>query len=312
VTLQGDGFPRCSVATIQQFGVEACDAASQVGSGAIRDRVGPAGAPIELRAYVPNGSAPGTVIIYLDQPNGGLDIAFEGQVMPSDDDAYGSRLVVPIPVELQRPGGLYMSITDIDILLHANAGAPYAAIAACPPNSPGFKTVVSFNPTSPGAPADPLSSTAAATCTAAPPPPVNPIPRPAPPPAPPAPPAPPPPAPESSERAVAAFGVRLQRKDGKVRGLHLTGMSRGTRVSVRCLQRCGRRGAELRKSVRDGKVGLKRPLRPRSRFEVRLSQTGLVTRFARYRVDRRARTAIRTQAGCLGDRGAQRACPAAR
>jgi hypothetical protein len=246
------------------------------------------------------------VIFHLDQSNGGLEVAFEGQVMPSDDGAYGSRLVVPIPVELQQPGGLYMSITDIDILLHANAGAPYAAIAACPPNPPGFKTVVSFNPTSPGAPAGPLSSTAAATCTAAPPPPVNPIPRPAPPP----PPAPP--APESSERAVAAFSVRLQRKDGKVRGLRLTGMSRGTRVSVRCRQRCGRRGAELRKSVRDGNVGLKRPLRPRSRFEVRLSQTGLVTRFARYRVDRRARTAIRTQAGCLGDRGAQRACPAAR
>jgi hypothetical protein len=306
VSLQGDGFPRCSLATIAQAGVEACPDGSQLGSGTIRGLVGAARAPVEFGAYVVNGSSPGGVIFHLFIP-GSLQFAFEGQVVPSNDPAFGSMLVVPIPPELQQPvPGIYHAITDFDLLLHANAAGPYVAIGGCPPSPPGFKTVVSFNPAAP----DPLETTATASCVAGSPPAVNPMPRrPAPPPAPPG--NPPPAGTAPTERAAGAFRLKLKRKKGQIRQLRLTGVAPGARVSVRCLSRCGRRGAELRDSVRTGTVRLRRALRPRSRFEVRVGGSGLVTRFARYRVDRRGRTAVRTKAGCLDGAGAARTCPAA-
>jgi hypothetical protein len=313
VTLLGDGFPRCSLETIGQSGIEACPDGSQLGSGTVKGRLGPAGVSLEFNAFVVNGSSPGSVILYLALPNSPVTIAFEGQLLPSDDPdpAFGSMLDVSIPPELRRPGGLDHVITDIDVLLHANAGGPYVAITGCPLGTLDFKTTVAFDQAAPGAPASPLTTTASAPCLAGPPPPVNPMPRlPASPPPPPAPPPPLPPAAKPPERAVAAFGLRLKRQRGKVRKLRLTGVPAGARVSVRCLSRCGRRGAELRDSVRNGTVRLKRVLRPRSRFEVRVGGSGLVARFARYRVDRRGRTAVRTKAGCLDDGGVARACPA--
>lgn len=283
--LQGDGFPRCAIETIRQSGAAACPAGSQLGSGAVKGKLGPSAQPIEFAVSVVNGAVPGTVILDLSIATSGTHLPIEGMVLPSDDPAFGSMLVLPIATELQQPvPGIYHAITDIDVLLHATGAAPYVAIAGCPQGSLGFKAVVSFNPAAPAAPAGPLSSTASAAC--------------------------PPPAPGTTppDRAVAEFGVRLKRKHGAVRRLRLTGVTPGAVVSVRCLRRCGGRGGELKKSVRGGTVRLKRPLRPRSRFELRVGEPGLVARFARYRVDRRGRT--RTLAGCRDASGAKRACPA--
>jgi hypothetical protein len=44
---------------------------------------------------------------------------------------------------------------------------------------------------------------------------------------------------------------------------------------------------------------------------LRVAEGTLVARFARYRVDRRGRSATRTRTGCLDAGGAARACPAA-
>jgi hypothetical protein len=58
-------------------------------------------------------------------------------------------------------------------------------------------------------------------------------------------------------------------------------------------------------------VRLARPLRARSRFEVRIGAAGQVARFARYRVGRRARSLHRLGSGCLDAGGQARACPPA-
>jgi hypothetical protein len=310
VTLQSESFPRCSLGTIEQSGVEACPDGSQLGSGTIEGLLGPASV-LELDAFVVNGSTPGALIFVTAVKGSGLrPPPFEAQLAPSDDAAFGSMLVVPIPLVLQQPvPGIYFALTKLDVLLHGTAAAPYVAIADCPLGALGFKSVLDFNQSAPGAPAGPLSTTAAGTCVAAPPPAVTPMPRHAAA-ASPAPPAPPAPVAAQPERAVADFGLRLQRRRGQVRRLRLTGVSPDALVSVRCLRRCGRRGGELAGAWNGATVRLQRRLRPRSRFEVRVSEEALVTRFARYRVDRRVRSASRTKAGCLDAGGAERACPA--
>jgi hypothetical protein len=148
-------------------------------------------APLELRAFVLNGSTPGGLLFYLYQANGGVTVAFEGERKPSDDPDFGSMLEVSIPPELRRPGGLDHVITDIDVLLHANAGGPYVAITGCPPTPPGFKTMVFFDQAAPGATV-PLATTATASWLAGPPPDVTPMP---------------------------AFGLQVQRKRGEIRRL---------------------------------------------------------------------------------------------
>ena len=106
LALQGGAFP----------------AGAQLGSGVVRALVGPAAAPIAFDAYVIRGSTPGALVFDLRQVGGGVQVRVDARVEPHDDPGYPSTLVVPIPPALRQPvGGIYLAITEFDVLLHANA-----------------------------------------------------------------------------------------------------------------------------------------------------------------------------------------------
>ena len=264
LALQGGAFP----------------AGAQLGSGVVRALVGPAAAPIAFDAYVIRGSTPGALVFDLRQIGGGVEVRVDARVEPHDDPGFPSTLVVPIPPELQQPvSGIYLAITEFDVLLHANAAVPYVAVTACPLD---LVTTLDFDDASPNAPPAALTTTATSACDRRPaaageaaaavrPAAVRPAavgPAAAGPPPPTAIPAP--------EQSVAPFGVSPVRKRGTVRRLRLRGVPASARVSVRCLRRCGRRGADLVAARRGATVRLERRLRPRARFELRVARTGLV------------------------------------
>jgi hypothetical protein len=300
VSLGGARLPTCAIETVRGDAfVEGCPAGSQVGSGRVQLVVGPAQAAVTAEAYVINGAAPGEVIVALAQVGGMLRSAVTGQVGPSDDPTFGSTVTFTVPAELRHPGGLDAGVTELDLLLRANAAGPYVAISACPLGVLPFRALVAFDQGAATVPPGPLQANVSATCAAGPPPAMAPMPRSAisPPDVAPSPP------------AVARFGVKLQHVGGKVVRLRLTGVARDAAVSARCLRRCGRAGKELIASVRGTTARLKRPLRPRSRFELRIGGTDLTTRYARYEVSRRGTSVRRIATGCLDDGGQARACP---
>jgi hypothetical protein len=294
VTLDGAGLPRCSADTIRQSGIEACPDGSQVGSGRFKGTFpgegALAGAGTDLAGDVVNGPAPDGMLVSV-RAGSGVAFIVEGRLVPSDELAFATMVVLPIPIEAQHPvPTIWHALTELDVVLQS----PFVAIASCPFD---IRTVVGFNPDAGRAPPGPLATTATATCLAG----LAPAPQPQPPPA---------PTTAVPERAVGTFAVRLVRRDGKVKRLRLTGVPASATVSVRCLRRCGGAGRQLLAARDGGRLRLKQRLRRRSRFELSVAQPGLVTRFARFRVDRRARTAIVLKAGCRDPKGAERVCPA--
>jgi hypothetical protein len=294
VTLNGAGLPTCALETVwSETWVHGCPAGSQVGSGRVSSLVGPVQAPFTADAWVINGAVPGQLIVAISQVGGGVQTVLSGQVAPSDDPAFGSMVTLTVPVELRHPAGLDNALTEVDLLLRANAIGPYVTVAGCPLGVLPFKGVVTFEP-----PAGPLQASASATCLAGPPPAMALMPRS---------PSSPPDVIPVTERAVAPFGVRLRRERGALRRLRLTQVPPGFDASVRCLRRCGRRGSELVAWIDGRTVRLKRALKRDSRFEVRVAADKQVTRFARYRVT--GGSVRRTAQGCLDAASTVRDCP---
>ena len=302
LALQGGAFP----------------AGAQLGSGVVRALVGPAAVPIAFDAYVIRGSTPGALVFDLRQVGGGVQVRVDARVEPHDDPGYPSTLVVPIPLELRQPVfGIYLAITEFDVLLHANAAVPYVAATACPLD---LVTTLDFDDASPNAPPAALQPRrrAGGVRRRAPPrarwsrrPPSDPHvrrtrrrrgrrrpgrrrPRPSP----------------RPRSRVAPFGrPRRCASAARVRRLRLRGVPAGARVSVRCLRRCGRRGADLVAARRGATVRLERRLRPRARFELRVARTGLVARVTRSASAAGRARSSRIATGCLDAGGAPRACP---
>jgi hypothetical protein len=97
------------------------------------------------------------------------------------------------------------------------------------------------------------------------------------------------PPPSIAPAVVEAFTVAGAFRDGRLFQLRLRGVVRGSRVTVRCVTRCGKRGriAASRQRGRGGRqlhVALRRALRPRSRFVVRVSRKGRSARARSFRV----------------------------
>jgi hypothetical protein len=310
ITLSPAGLPGCPV-ELALRDVGACPAGSQVGSGRVVTRVGPAQAQVTADAYVVLGDVPGQVVVALQQVGGGLRSGLPGQVGPSDDPAFGSMVALTVPHELRHPAGLDNALGELDLLLRANGAGAYVAVGDCPPAGLPLRALATFDQTAEGPRPGPLRADFTATCAAGPPPQMPSLPpAESPPPGDVAPPAPVPPLPPAAERAVAAFGVKLQRRAGAVRRLRLIGVERSADVSVRCLRRCGRRGSELLAKRRGRTAKLKRALKPGTRFELRVSAGEAVTRFTRFRVGARGKAARRVGGGCLDAGGKPRACPA--
>jgi len=135
-------FASCTLTQAQQHAA-AC-AKAQVGSGQATAIVAAAGLNPTLKVTAYNG--PGASLwLRVQQPQLAIDSILHGK-MGGDTGAYGKKLTVTIPANLQQPlPGMYSTLTSMTVSISKVAkGVPYVALKGCTGGKLKFGSQVSF------------------------------------------------------------------------------------------------------------------------------------------------------------------------
>jgi hypothetical protein len=151
-------FASCSLAQAQHHAA-ACNKA-QIGGGQATAIVAAAGLNPTLKVTAYNG--PGASLwLRLQQPQLAIDSILPG-TMSGDSGAYGKKLTVTIPANLQQPlPGMYATLTSMTVAINkVSKGVPYVALKGCTGGSLKFASQLWFTDGST------LSAAATAKCHA--------------------------------------------------------------------------------------------------------------------------------------------------
>ena len=137
-------FPACSLTQVEKDETK-CKTGSKVGSGSATAVF--SGQTINLTVKAYNGNAKGTKIYLLVQNSQfGINKALDG-TLGAATGAYGKRLTVKIPTNLQQPvAGAYATLTDFKTSVGGtHNGTPYAALKGCTAGKLRYKGVFNYS-----------------------------------------------------------------------------------------------------------------------------------------------------------------------
>jgi hypothetical protein len=147
------GFRGCDFTNLVARGPSACPAGSAAGpQGTAAAAVGPARAPLnfEITPFVEDAN---TLLFYLNQTGGGVQTVLRGEIR-------GRVLIIAIPEELRKPGGLDATLTSINQQFRGKVGRNALVVSTgCRGGRHTLTASLIFSARVDGAPLPPISST---------------------------------------------------------------------------------------------------------------------------------------------------------
>ena len=125
IRMNPKGFPTCSASKIETDGPAACPSGSRLGVGTAAALVNPTSAtpaPLAFKNTFFVGSSK-SLTMYLEQTTGDVRAILTGKIS-NGGGAYGQKLTIDIPANLQQPApGVYSALTDISSKLQGTTGS---------------------------------------------------------------------------------------------------------------------------------------------------------------------------------------------
>lgn len=162
------GFTTCSAAKLEASGPSSCSSKSRLGGGTASAVVNPTSAspaPLAFKNTFFVGSAT-SLNIFLTQTGGDVAKVLIGKISRAGG-AYGQKLTIAIPADLQQPApNVFSALSDIETSLSGTTGSgskkhSFLESTGCSGGKYGFQSKLTYAPN----PNPPASSTSTATDT---------------------------------------------------------------------------------------------------------------------------------------------------